>query len=56
MKLEIHMVEFDSLITGVNTGTFDAIIAGMSPTAERRAEVDFTDVYYTSNLVVIYKK
>lgn len=56
MKLEIHMVEFDSLISGVNAGTFDAIIAGMSPTAERRAEVDFTDVYYTSNLVVIYKK
>ncbi len=56
MELEIHMVEWDSLISGVKAGTFDAIIAGMSPTAERRAEVDFTDVYYTSNLVVIYKK
>lgn len=56
MELEIHMAVFDNLITGVNEGTFDAIIAGMSPTAERRKAVDFTDVYYTSNLVVIYKK
>lgn len=56
MQLEIHMENFDSLIPGVDKGTFDAIIAGMSPTAERRKAVDFTDVYYTSNLVVIYKK
>ena len=34
----------------------DAIIAGISPTAERAAQVDFTDTYYESNLVVIIKK
>ena len=56
MKLEIYMADFDSLIPGVQAGTFDAIIAGMSPTADRKKEVDFSDVYYTSNLVVIYKK
>ena len=33
-----------------------AIIAGMSPTAEREEQVDFTDCYYNSNLVVIIKK
>ena len=41
---------------GVQTGTYDAIIAGMSPTAERAAEVDFSDIYYSSNLVIIYRK
>ncbi len=56
MALEIYAVEWDSLIPGLNAGTYDAIIAGMSPTAEREAQVDFTDCYYESNLVIIYKK
>ena len=37
-------------------GTIDAIVAGMSPTAEREKEIDFTSTYYESNLVVIIKK
>ena len=56
MKLEIVEAEWDALIPGVQSGAFDGIIAGMSPTAEREEEVDFTDCYYNSNLVVIYKK
>ena len=56
MALEIYAVEWDSLIPGLQAGTYDAIIAGMSPTAEREEQVDFTDCYYNSNLVVIYKK
>ena len=56
LQLEIYAAEWDSLITGVQAGTFDLIIAGMSPTAERREVIDFSDIYYSSNLVVIYKK
>ena len=56
MALEIYAVEWDSLIPGLNAGTYDGIIAGMSPTAEREEKVDFTNCYYNSNLVVIYKK
>ncbi len=56
MALEIYAVEWDSLIAGLDASTYDGIIAGMSPTAEREAMVDFTDCYYNSNLVVIYKK
>jgi ABC-type amino acid transport substrate-binding protein len=56
MKLEIVAAEWEALIVGLNAGTFDGIIAGMSPTAEREEEVDFTDCYYNSNLVIIYKK
>ena len=56
MSLEIHMTDWDSLIAGLDAGTYDGIIAGMSPTAEREEKVDFTDCYYNSNLVIIYKK
>ncbi len=56
MALEIYAVEWDSLIPGLQAGTYDGIIAGMSPTEEREEQVDFTDCYYNSNLVIIYKK
>ncbi len=56
MALEVYAVEWDSLIPGLQAGTYDGIIAGMSPTADREEVVDFTDCYYNSNLVIIYKK
>lgn len=56
MKLEIYAITWDGLLPALQSGTVDAIIAGMSPTAEREAEIDFTNVYYSSNLVIIYKK
>lgn len=56
MKLEVYSYEWDSLIAAVQSGAVDAIAAGMSPTDEREEQVDFTDCYYNSNLVVIIKK
>ena len=56
MALEVYSYVWDSLIPAVQSGAVDAIIAGMSPTAEREEQVDFTDCYYNSNLVVIIKK
>ena len=54
-KLEIYAFEWDGLIPGVQSGKFDMIIAGMSPTAERKEKIDFSDNYFTSNLVVVKK-
>lgn len=56
LKLEIYAIEWDSLIPAVQSGNVDAIVAGMSPTAEREEEIDFTNTYYESNLVIIIKK
>ncbi len=56
MNLEIYAIAWDSLIPAVQSGTIDAIVAGMSPTAERKEEIDFSKTYYESNLVVIIKK
>lgn len=55
-ELVIVKTEWDGLPMGVNSGAFDAIIAGMSPTEERKATIDFTDLYYTCELVVVVKK
>ena len=55
-ELEIYSYEWDSLIPGVQSGKLDMIIAGMSPTDERKEKIDFSDNYYTSNLVIVTKK
>lgn len=55
-KLEIYSYEWDSLIPAVQSGKLDMIIAGMSPTSERKEKIDFSDNYYTSNLVIVTKK
>lgn len=56
MKLEIYAINWESLIPAVQSRTIDTIVAGMSPTAERKEEIDFSNTYYESNLVVIIKK
>lgn len=56
MSLEIYAYEWDSLIPAVQSGNVDGIVAGMSPTAERKEQIDFSDCYWTSNLVIIIKK
>lgn len=56
MDLEIVKTEWDGLIPSALSGNIDLIIAGMSPTAERKMTIDFTDHYYQSELVVVVKK
>ena len=41
------------LIPALTSGKIDMIIAGMSPTAERRQEIDFSDSYYRSEPVMV---
>ncbi len=55
-KLVIVKTEWDGLVPALTSGKIDAIIAGMSPTAERKETIDFTDNYYKSNLVMVVKK
>ena len=55
-KLEIYSYEWDSLIPAVTSGTIDLIIAGMSPTEDRKEVIDFTTPYYRSNLVIVTRE
>lgn len=55
-ELVIVKSEWDSLVPGVSAGTLDLVIAGMSPTAERRESIDFSEAYYESNLVIVVRQ
>ncbi|NLL72893.1 MAG: transporter substrate-binding domain-containing protein [Clostridiales bacterium] len=55
-ELVIVKTEWAGLGPALISGKIDAIIAGMSPTEERKQSIDFTDNYYESDLVMVVKK
>lgn len=54
-ELVIVKTEWDGLLPALQSGVIDAIIAGMSPTDERKEVIDFSDNYYTSQFVIVTK-
>lgn len=46
LKLDIQDMQFSALVPTMQSGRADAIISGISPTAERLEVLDFTDSYY----------
>lgn len=55
-NLVIRKIEWDGLLPGVTSGHLDLVIAGMSPTDERRQSIDFSDSYYDCSLVIVVRK
>lgn len=55
-ELEVVRSDWDSLVPGVQTGIYDAVIAGQSMTAERSEVVDFAGPYYYANFAILVKK
>lgn len=54
-ELEVIQSDWDSLVPGVQTGAFDAVIAGQSMTAERAEQVDFAGPYFYATIVCLTK-
>ena len=54
-KLVIKDVAFDSIINEVKSGKADIGAAGISYTEERSKQVDFSNDYFTSKIIVIVK-
>ena len=50
-NVQIVKLDWDSLIPAVMSGDVDCVIAGQSITAERAAQVDFSDPYYYACLL-----
>ena len=55
-QVQIVKLDWDSLIPAVMSGDVDCVIAGQSITAERAAQVDFSDPYYYASIVTLTKK
>lgn len=56
-KLVIIQSDWDSLLgPALNSDKIDLVIAGMSPTKERRENMEFTSPYYESDLVMVVRK
>lgn len=53
MDLEITQVDWDGLILSISSDMVDCAIAGMSITSERAQSVDFTDPYYSADIVLV---
>ncbi|MBQ8928342.1 MAG: transporter substrate-binding domain-containing protein [Oscillospiraceae bacterium] len=55
MELVINNMEFDSIITAVDSGKADVGVAGISMTPEREKNVSFTQGYATTTQVIIVR-
>lgn len=55
-ELQIKDIDFSGLIPAIETGQVDLVVASMTPTEERKKNVDFTDVYFTAKDMIVTKK
>jgi polar amino acid transport system substrate-binding protein len=53
MSLKIEDIEFDSIISAVQSGKSDIGLSGMTVTEDRLKSIDFTDSYTTATQVII---
>lgn len=55
-SIDISNPGFDAALNAVQAGQADAVIAGMSITDARKKIFDFSDPYYTSNILLAVQK
>ena len=54
--LQVVKVDWDGLPPSLTSNKIDLIIAGMTDTEDRRLVLDFTDIYWSSDLVIVVMK
>ncbi|WP_153122840.1 transporter substrate-binding domain-containing protein [Peribacillus tepidiphilus] len=55
-EVKVTDMEFSGLITALQSNQVDFVLAGMTPTKERKKSVDFSDVYYVAQHMIVTKK
>ena len=56
LTLEPYKYEWDGLMMAVQSNKVDCAISMITPTEERRAQMDFIEPYYSPDLVMVVKK
>lgn len=54
-EVEFKSMQFDGLITGMQSGRYPLAIAGISITEKRKESISFSDPYYDSGLILMVK-
>jgi len=52
-QLEIDNIDFNALIPTLQSNRADFVMAGMTPTEERKQNVDFSDIYYEAKNAIV---
>lgn len=55
VQLEIKDMKFDGLLAALDSGNIDIVIAGMTPTDERKKSTDFSNIYYRAEQGVVIR-
>ncbi|MDR0138452.1 transporter substrate-binding domain-containing protein [Metabacillus idriensis] len=55
-EIEVQDMDFTGLIPALQANKADIVLAGMTPTEERKKSVDFSDVYYTAKHMIVSPK
>jgi polar amino acid transport system substrate-binding protein len=55
VKLEIKDMGFDGLLAALNSDKVDFVISGMTPNEERLKSVDFSQIYYNAEQVILIR-
>jgi len=55
-ELKVIGTDFNGLIPALQAGRADLVMAGMTPTAERKKNVDFSDLYYEAQNTIVANK
>lgn len=53
--LEINNIDFNGLIPALQSGRADFVMAGMTPTDERKQNADFSQIYYEAKNTIVAK-
>ncbi len=53
-ELEITNMDFSGLIPALQAGRADFVMAGMTPTEERKQNVDFSAIYYDAKQTIVF--
>lgn len=56
VQLEIKDMGFDGLLAALVSGNVDFVLSGMTPTEERKQNVDFSDIYYKATHGAVIRK
>lgn len=55
-EVEVQNVDFNGLIPALQAGRADFVMAGMTPTEERKQNVDFSKIYYEAKNTIVSRK